>query len=254
MRIPTCLALAVAAALADPSARADQDVFFPGKTRVLVSAEDLNVLTVERGRIDGAVANEDELNLVRRDGRLYFRLVSAERAVPLFVEVGRDGAEPELYTLLLQPVAGLSAERVVIRDRGRPARADNGGGGDNAGATPAPLPGRAVGPRLRDIKRLALAMARDWELDGYDTDRSAQPVRSSPTDGVRVERTAAYRGTELDGEVWTVRNIGDTPLALAEEDHLGPATVAVAIEGAPVAPGETARVLVIRHAGRGGDE
>lgn len=237
MRMAACLAVLAAAAATDPAARADQDVYFPGKTLVPVSASDLNVLVAERGRIEGAVANEDDLSLTHRGGRLFFRLVSGEKAVPLFVEVARDGREPELYTLLLDPVAGLSAERIVIRDRDVP-----GAGG--AAARPAAL-------RLREIKELAIAMARGWELDGYSIDRSPGPVRASLGDGARVVRTAAYRGDSLVGETWTVANTGEGELALGEEDLAAPGVVAVAVEGAPVAPGGSAGVIVIRHAREG---
>lgn len=243
MRRATILSLLAAlASAAAPAAPAAQEVRSEERTRVAVSAGDLNVLVAEDGAIRAAVANEDELLLTRRDGRLYFRALATGKPIPLFVEVeGREG-ETRLYTLLLDPLEGLPAERVVIR-RHSPETGAALGAGAAGGA------GRAPEPRLREIKRLLLSMARGWKPEGYGASGNTSGIYASPPDGVRIELLRSYSGSLLRGEAWSVRNIGEAPLRLDEGmPALADGAIAAAFEAAEIPPGEEAALYLVREA------
>ena len=231
-------ALLLTAALASLSAvQAEQEVFFQERTRVAVSAEDLNVLVAEDGEVVSAVANESELHLLHQGGRLYFRVLAPGKTVPLFVEAQFGEEDPLLYTLLLDPLADLPSERIVIRDLRSEARKEGG----------APPAHRALpsATRTRGIKSLLLAMARGWNPDGYRIEPAAGLVVSGG--GVRREMLRIYQGTVFVGETWRVRNIGDQPLALSGVQVDGDQPVAaIGHEHASLAPGAEGELHIVR--------
>ena len=121
-----------------------------------VSAEDLNILVAENGEVVSAVANESELHLLHQGGRLYFRVLAYGKAAPLFVE-----EDLLLYTLLLDPLADLPSERIVIRDLHSDAQKEGGGGFSSRSGTEA----RAVAqPLVQESDLMSLPKGEAFAL------------------------------------------------------------------------------------------
>ncbi len=220
------------------SALATEEILFPEKTRVQVSAEGLNALVAENGVIGNAVSNENELELSRKDGGIYFRVLAKDKLIPLFVEVKSDSNKKLLYTLLLDPVEELAAERIVIR--GIPEE-------PHEGVFPVKSHSRPE-PRLRRIKELLLAMARNWETEGFRKEKPSATTISSPERGTREELVSLYRGIAMHGEIWRLGNQGGQEIRIGRMDFSNRSSIiAVAAEVESLTPGEETLLYVIRE-------
>ncbi|MCL4181854.1 MAG: type-F conjugative transfer system secretin TraK [Burkholderiaceae bacterium] len=175
----------------------------------------------------------------RDKGEIYIRPVGeASRPINLFVS-----SATATYTLLLRR-ADTPADTLVIRDK--TPRALRPLAPEPATAGPAPN-------HVRTMKALLVAMASDRippDVRVEETSRAVQLWAEA-----RFTLLRLYEGRGYVGEKYTLQNISQAPMVLAEQEfdrpdsRTGGEVAGIAIEHHNLRPGETTSVYVIRRAG-----
>ena len=103
-------------------------------------------------------------------------------------------------------------------------------------------------PRGEDAAvRLIEAMASDAVLPGFRV--RAALSRPRRTDTIEVQQVAEYRGAELTGQAFTLRNLGAAPINLGAEREAPAGALAFAYGRDTLAPGETTQAFLVFAAG-----
>jgi conjugal transfer pilus assembly protein TraK len=165
-------------------------------------------------------------------GEIYVRPVGgAGKPVNLFVS-----SQYATYTLLLRRT-DTPADTIVIRDKApRVAKADQA----NAPTTRQPQ-------HVRALKAMLVAMASDRVPADIRVDEVNRPLQLWVE--ARFSLTRLYEGRGLIGERYTLTNVSNQNMVLAEQefDRESGGVLAVSIENHNLRPGESTTVYVIRQ-------
>jgi conjugal transfer pilus assembly protein TraK len=208
------------------------------KHLVRIPARELTRLSIEDGRLQSMryLAEELEVQQDKESGSVYLKPRSEDKQVSVFV-VSASGATHEL---ILQPVASMPLESVVIRD---PApvrsRSTPGGAGKSAESKSSALD--------QTLKRLALVMARG-ETAGTDTSFERVNVPMALWDEASFTLVGRFRTRSHVGESYSLVNTSDKVLQLAEQEFFRSGVIAISIDQHVLRPGESTAVYVIRGA------
>ncbi|WP_431261801.1 type-F conjugative transfer system secretin TraK [Roseateles chitinivorans] len=179
-------------------------------------------------------------------GEVYVRPVGvSDKPINLFVS-----SATATYTLILTR-ADTPADTVLIRDKTplalrRFTRSTPTTSGMPQAASPSPS-------HVRAMKALLVAMASDRIPTDMRVDETPRLVPLWT--GVKFSLLRVYEGRGLTGEQYSLQNVNDLPIVLAEQEFDRPAASAggevtgVAIERHALQPGESTLVYVIRRGG-----
>ena len=243
LRIKSLLALVAAALLTCAgSANALQvlDGVVGKKHVVRIPARELTRLSIEDGRLQSMrfLSEELEVQQDKESGSVYLKPRVEDKQISVFV-VSSSGATHEL---ILQPVASMPLESVVIRDPA-PTRPQHRAGPGSSGTTPE----NKASSLDQSLKRLILAMARgDAEGPGFTVERLNQPL--ALWQDVTFTLVGRFRARTHIGDAYTLVNTGTQVLTLAEQEFYRPGVQAVAVDQHLLRPGESTIVYVIRGA------
>ena len=225
------LLLALATSLAAQPAQALQVVDARDGETVLakVSRKEVTRISIERGRIRKVTGNAGEFVLEKDDekGQVVIRPVSPDSTKPINLFVS---TERSTIGLLLQPV-DTPSDAIVIRE----AR--------DAVTGPARI--ERSGRHVRTMKNLLLAMAEDALPDDMEVREPGRELTLWP--GARLTLQRQWLGSGVVGEKYQLVNTGASTLDLAERDLFKRGVMAVSVEQAPLRPGETTQLFVIRE-------
>lgn len=241
LRIKSLLAL-IAAALLTCAGTANALQVLDGvvgkKHVVRIPARELTRLSIEDGRLQSMrfLSEELEVQQDKESGSVYLKPRVEDKQISVFV-VSASGATHEL---ILQPVASMPLESVVIRDPAptRPqhwaAHQSQVRGSDNKSSS-----------LDQSLKRLMLAMARgEPDGPGLTVERLSQPL--ALWQDVTFTLVSRFRAKAHLGEVYTLVNTSSQVLSLAEQEFYRPGVLAVAVDLHLLRPGESTAVFVIR--------
>lgn len=108
----------------------------------------------------------------------------------------------------------------------------------------------AAAPLEERVVTLTRAMWNDEILADYEIERPL--LRERAAGPLRLAVTAAYRGPDLSGRVFRVRNPGRGAVTVSEEMFLAPGVVAVTLKGArALSSRQEMTVLIVESAGKG---
>lgn len=157
---------------------------------------------------------------------------------PINLFVASDRAT---YTLLLKK-QDVPADTIVIRDKSPRLGLES----VNGRGIPDSLTGRTPA-HLREIKRMAIAMASDRVGPDIRVEEMARPVKLWQEANFTLMRQ--YEGRGYVGEKYLLTNVSDAPMVLSEQefDRDGDDVAAVAVETHNLRPGESTNVHVIRR-------
>ena len=194
-----------------------------------ISRKEVTRIAFEHGRIRKVTGNSGDFVLEKDEekGQIFLRPASAESTKPINVFVS---SERSTVALLLQPV-DTPSDTIVIRE----AR-------DTLGSPPRM---ERAGVHVRTMKNLLLAMAGDALPEDIEVREAARELALWPE--VRLTLQRAWLGAGLVGEKYELANVGSAPLELAERDLYKPGVMAVSVERARLAPGESTNFFVIRQ-------
>jgi len=194
-----------------------------------ISRKEVTRIAFERGRIRKVTGNAGEFVLEKDDekGQVFLRPASSDSTKPINVFVS---SERSTVALLLEPV-DVPSDTIVIREARE--RTD--------GASRLERSGRHV----RTLKNLLLAMAGDALPDDMEVREAGRELALWP--GVRLTLERAWLGAGIVGEKFQLANAAKSPLNLVERDLYKPGVMAIAIEHASLAPGESTNLFVIRE-------
>ena len=181
----------------------------------------------------------------RDKGEIYIRPVGeSPKPVNLFVSSAHA-----TYTLVLRR-ADTPADTIVIRDRSQRAAPASPVAGSHGGFGPP----SASAHHIRTMKALLVAMASDRVPPDVRVDELHQPMQLWAE--ARFVLTGRYEGRGLVGEKYLLKNIGQAPMVLSEQEFDRPDSkeggqvLGVAVENHNLLPGETTQVFVIRRGGQ----
>lgn len=165
-------------------------------------------------------------------GEIYVRPVGgAVKPVNLFVS-----SQHATYTLLLRR-SDTPADTIVIRDKTpRMAKADQSGS-----------PTTRQPQHIRSLKAMLVAMASDRVPSDIRVEEVNRPMQLWVE--ARLSLTRLYEGRGLIGERYTLTNVSNQNMVLAEQefDRESGSVLAVSIENHNLRPGESTTVYVIRQ-------
>ena len=101
------------------------------------------------------------------------------------------------------------------------------------------------GRHVRTMKNLLLAMAGDALPDDMEVREPGRELTLWP--GARLTLQRQWLGAGVVGEKYQLLNTGVSTLDLAERDLFKRGVMAVSVEQAPLRPGETTQLFVIRE-------
>lgn len=174
-------------------------------------------------------------------GEIFVRPVGAAAKVggkPINLFVSSDRAT---YTLLLKK-QDVPADTIVIRDKSlRLAR-----GPVDGRDIPDSLTGKTP-LHLRELKRMAIAMASDRVSPDIRVEEVGRPVKLWQEANFTLMRQ--YEGRGYAGEKYQLTNVSGAPMVLSEPefDREGDDVAGIGIEGHNLRPGESTNVYVIRR-------
>lgn len=200
---------------------------------VRVPSRELTRIAIENGRLKSMQFLVDELE-VKNDvetGVAFVRPKVTDKQISLFV-ISASGATHEL---VLQPVETMPLESIVIRD---PIGKRSTGRGDKSSIEKA-------GSLDQSVKRLMLIMARG-EKDSSDVAYERMQTQLALWNETRFAMTGRYSTRSLIGEVYSLSNVSNRVMKLAEQELFKPGVVAVSIDTHILRPGEQTDVFVIR--------
>jgi conjugal transfer pilus assembly protein TraK len=181
----------------------------------------------------------------RDKGEIYIRPVGESlKPVNLFVSSAHA-----TYTLVLRR-ADIPADTIVIRDRTQRSAPTGLASGSLGGFGP-PSPSAH---HIRTMKALLVAMASDRVPPDIRVDEMHQPMQLWAE--TRFALMGRYEGRGLVGEKYLLKNIGQAPMVLSEQEFDRPDSkeggqvLGVAVENHKLRPGETTLVFVIRRGGQ----
>jgi len=200
---------------------------------VRVPSRELTRIAIENGRLKSMQFLVDELE-VKNDiesGVAFVRPKVSDKQISLFV-ISASGATHEL---VLQPVETMPLESIVIRD---PIGKRSAGRGDKSSIEKA-------GSLDQSVKRLMLIMARG-EKDSNDVAFERMQSQLALWNETRFVMTGRYSTRSLIGEVFSLFNVSNRVLKVAEQELFKPGVIAVAIDAHILRPGEQTDVYVVR--------
>jgi conjugal transfer pilus assembly protein TraK len=200
---------------------------------VRVPSRELTRIAIENGRLKSMQFLVDELE-VKNDmetGVAFVRPKVTDKQISLFV-ISASGATHEL---VLQPVETMPLESIVIRD---PIGKRSAGSGNKSAIEKA-------GSLDQSVKRLMLIMARG-EKDSSDIAFERLQTQVSLWNETRFVATGRYSTRSLVGEVFSLTNVSNRVMKVAEQELFKAGVVAVAIDTHILRPGEQTEVYVIR--------
>ena len=194
-----------------------------------VSRKEVTRISVDRGRIRKVTGNAGEFVLEKDDekGQVFIRPAAPDSTKPINLFVS---TERSTIGLLLQPV-DTPSDAIVIRE----AR--------DAATGPARI--ERSGRHVRTMKNLLLAMAEDALPDDMEVREPGRELTLWP--GARLTLQRQWLAAGVVGEKYQLVNTGASTLALAERDLFKRGVMAVSVEQAPLRPGETTQLFVIRE-------
>ncbi len=236
-RLRACL-LAFAALFA--GATQVLDVHDGGTVSATISARESTRIKIEGARIgdlygsvhtDKNPTGELEVLLDKAKGEIFVQPAVIGATKPINVFVSTDKAT---YTLVLTPL-DVPADTLILRDR--TGLHDKVVGGPNVAY-------------IRDLKHLLVGIVSDTippEITVTEQNRIVPLWKE-----VRYSLVRRYEGhPRWVGERYHLVNISDQPMTLNEREFFSPGVAAVAVEPMQLAPGEMAKVSIIREQDQG---
>lgn len=207
------------------------------KHLVRVPARELTRLSMEEGRLQSMRFLSDELEVTqdKDNGSVYLKPRLEDKQISVFV-LSSSGMSHEL---ILQPVANMPLESVVIRE---PAAHRLPKAGSNA--TTKSSDGRASSLD-QAVKRLVVTMAKgEAEGPGFTFERANQQL--ALWQDVTFTLVGRFKTRTHVGDSFTLVNTGPRVLAIAEQEFYRQGVIAVVVDQHLLRPGESTAVYVIR--------
>lgn len=187
-------------------------------------------LSIAGAKIQKWFHNEGELILERDvdNGQLFIKPVQLLKPINMFLV--DDGGHT--YTLLLQPT-DIPAENILVKDRR--ARHEE------------PSIIERSGSYNRIVKDMILAMAVDAAPRGIEVREMKTPIMLWRE--VKFVMTGLYIGKAIVGERFSLTNITDKNLVIAEQEFFKRGVLAVSVENQNIPAGDSTNVYVVREKG-----
>lgn len=222
--LPPLLALsASASALQTLEARDGETVL------ARISQKEVTRIAFDKGRIRKVTGNAGEFVLEKdeENGQIFIRPSSSESAKPINLFLTSDRGT---VALLLQPIDAPS-ETIVIREK---RALDTRSSRDTRSSS-----------HVRTVKNLLLAMAGDALPQDMQVRELAQDLVLWPEVRLTLQRT--YVGAALVGEKYRISYLGSSEISLSARDLYKRGVVAISVEQASLASGESTNLFVIRE-------
>ena len=205
------------------------------KKNVDIPASELTRIGVDGQKMKGFRFKLDELEVDqdKEAGAVYIQPLVKDKPISVFV-ISSTGTTHEL---ILNPVAGLPLESIVIKEPNfRPKLK-----GDSVGVSPI----EKAGALEVSVKRLILAMAReDSSQPDIQYDKTNTTVALwKETQFVMVGK---FTTRSLTGESFKLLNTSAKPMRVAEQELYKPGVVAVTVESQILRTGEETNVFIVR--------
>lgn len=193
---------------------------------VKVSAEEITRIAVEGGRIQSWHAPKGKLRIEGEPerGQIFLRVIERDKPVSMFLVTDTGST----YALTLQPV-DMPSESVVLKEAVRP-KANQG---------------RVASDRVRTVKRLALIALTGKLTEDLEYSQPGEEVALWANTRFTLDQSWQDEATSVDQ--YRLTNLGRDDMRMAEQEFFRPDVIAVGIEKHTLKPGESTRVIIVRH-------
>ncbi|MDP4840153.1 MAG: type-F conjugative transfer system secretin TraK [Alphaproteobacteria bacterium] len=196
------------------------------KTTAILSKEHYTRISVEEDRIQQIFGAEGIFDIQSDDeqGQIFLKPVHPSLSKPVSVTIVTEGGITQDLRLMPRPV---EAQSILFKP-------------EALAVTEAPK----VKSYRGELVELMQGMVYENFLEDYDK-MPLKTVERPAKEGLEIEPVSFYLGDRYVGRFYTLKNVGDSPLSLSEQDLSKGGDVAVLLVSKTLLPKQTTRLYVI---------